>query len=119
MAGKHRMVPLRREANLLIVAMSDPTEVVDMDAVQRHVKMEVEPVICTETEYNELMNSLYGLASGIGSLLDDIEEVDYGTTQADEESDESEESQVKALMDMAEGSTAVKRGLSMPAPTMA
>jgi len=108
MAGKHRMVPLRREANLLIVAMSDPTEVVDMDAVQRHVKMEVEPVICTETEYNELMNSLYGLASGIGSLLDDIEEVDYGTTQADEESDESEESQVKALMDMAEGSTAVR-----------
>ena len=53
MAGKHRMVPLRQEENLLIVAMSDPTEVVDMDAVQRHVKMEVEPVICTETEYIE------------------------------------------------------------------
>jgi type IV pilus assembly protein PilB len=70
--------------------------------------MEVEPVICTETEYNELMNSLYGLASGIGSLLDDIEEVDYGTTQADEESNESDESQVKALMHMAEGSTAVR-----------
>ena len=108
MAGKHRIVPLRQDGNLLIVAMSDPTEVVDMDAVQRHVEMEVEPVICTETEYNELMNSLYGLASGLGSLLDDIEEVAYGTTQADEESDESEESQVKALTNMAEGSTAVR-----------
>ncbi|MFT6863867.1 MAG: type IV pilus assembly protein PilB, partial [Akkermansiaceae bacterium] len=108
MAGKHRIVPLRQDENLLIVAMSDPTEVVDMDAVQRHVEMEVEPVICTETEYNELMNSLYGLASGLGSLLDDIEKVAYGTTQADEESDESDESQVKALTNMAEGSTAVR-----------
>ncbi|MFT5405890.1 MAG: type IV pilus assembly protein PilB [Verrucomicrobiales bacterium] len=105
MAGKHRMVPLRQAENLLIVAMSDPTEVVDIDTVQRHVKMEVEPVICTETEYNELMNSLYGLDSGMGSLLDDIEEVDYSTTQADEE---SEESQLQALKDMAEGSTAVR-----------
>ena len=108
MAGKHRIVPLRKEKNVLIVAMPDPTEVVAMDVVQRHVKMEVEPVICTETEYNELMNSLYGLASGIGSFLADSEEVDYGTTQADDESDESEESQVQALMEMAEGSTAVR-----------
>jgi type IV pilus assembly protein PilB len=107
LAGKHRMVPLRQEANLLIVAMPDPTEVRDMDAVHRHVKMEVEPVICTETEYNELMNSLYGLASGIGSMRADIEEVDYGTAQAEQESDESE-SKIKALMDMAEGSTAVR-----------
>lgn len=108
MAGKHRIVPLRREGNLLIVAMPDPTEVLDMDMVQRHIKMEVEPVICTESEYNELMNSAYGLASGIGSLLADIEEVDYGTTQADGDSDESDESKVRALMDMAEGSTAVR-----------
>jgi type IV pilus assembly protein PilB len=108
MAGKHRMVPLRQEDNLLIVAMPDPTEVVDMDAVQRYLKMEIEPVICTEVEYNELMNSCYGLASGIGSLLDEVEEVDYEASKPDEESDESEESQVKALTDMAEGSTAVR-----------
>ena len=107
-AGRHRIVPLRQDENLLIVAMPDPTEVVDMDAVQRHVEMEVEPVICTETEYNELMNSLYGLASGIGSLLDDIEKVDYGTTQSDGESNESDESQLKALTAMAEGATAVR-----------
>lgn len=108
MAGKHRIVPLRREGNLLIVAMPDPTEVLDMDMVQRHIKMEVEPVICTESEYNDLMNSAYGLASGIGSLLADIEEVDYGTTQADGDSDDGDESKVRALMDMAEGSTAVR-----------
>jgi type IV pilus assembly protein PilB len=111
MAGKHRMIPLRKQSNLLIVAMPDPTDVVEMDVVQQHIGLEVEPVICTETEYNELMNSLYGLASGIGSLLDDIEEVDYGSTEGEDDSDENEdgeESQVQALMDMAEGSTAVR-----------
>ena len=108
MAGKHRMVPLQKRGNLLIVAMPDPTEVVDLDAVQKQVKMEVEPVICTDTEFYELMNSLYGRASGIGSFLDDFEEVDYGAPQAEEETDLSEESQVRALIDMAEGSNAVR-----------
>ncbi len=107
MAGKFRVVPLQKTGPLLIVAMPDPTDVVAMDAVQRHVKMEVEPVICTEAEYNELMGNLYGLASGLGSLAADIEEVDYGAESADE-GDVSEEAQVRALMDMAEGSTAVR-----------
>lgn len=108
MAGKHRMVPLRQEGKLLLVAMPYPTEVLEMDTVQRQIKMELEPVICTETEYNELMNGLYGLSSGVGSQLEDVEEVDYGSKQQEEEeSDEGEESQVKALQDMAEGATAV------------
>ena len=108
MAGKHRVVPLRKRGNLLLVAMPDPTDVVEMDAVQRHVKMEVEPVICTEAEYNELMGGLYGLASGLSALAGDIEEVDYGAAAADDQSDVSEETQVRALMDMAEGSAAVR-----------
>lgn len=110
-AGKHRMIPLKVHENFLLVAMPDPTDVVDMDAVQRQIKMELEPVICTETQYNELMNGTYGLSSGPGSQLDDVEEVDYGGTQGDEDEDEDEEgkeSQVKALMDMAEGATAVR-----------
>lgn len=111
LAGKHRMVPLRQEGKLLIVAMPDPTDVVEMDQVQRNIQQEVEPVICTETEYNELMNSLYGLASGIGALLDDVEKVDYGSSEGSgdvEDSEESEESQLQALMDSAEGTTAVR-----------
>ncbi|MGJ8695190.1 MAG: GspE/PulE family protein [Verrucomicrobiaceae bacterium] len=108
MAGKHRMIPLRREGSLLHVAMPYPTEVLEMDTVQRQIKMELEPVICTETEFNELMNSLYGLASGVGSQLEDVEEVYYGSKKDDEEeSEEGEASQVKALKDMAEGATAV------------
>ncbi len=110
MAGKHRMIPLRREGKLLLVAMPYPTEVLEMDTVQRQIKMELEPVICTETEFNELMNGLYGLASGVGSQMEDVEEVEYGSKK-DEEEEEDEEgqaSQVAALKDMAEGSTAVK-----------
>ena len=108
LAGKHRMVPLQENGDMLIVAMPDPTDVVDIDIVQRQLKKEVEPIICTETEYYELMNSLYGIASGIGSFLDDIETVDYGAAEAEEQSEPSEEAQIQALMDMAEGSAAVR-----------
>ena len=109
MAGKHRMVPLRREGNILLVAMPYPTEVVEMDTVQRQIRMELEPVICTETEFNELMNGLYGLASGVGSQMEDVEKVDYGSKQAeDEDGEEGGASQVAALKDMAEGATAVR-----------
>ena len=108
LAGKHRMVPLQKLGNMLVVAMPDPTDVIDIDIVQRQLKMEVEPIICTETEYYELMNSLYGLASGIGSFLDDFEEVDYGAPSLEDEVEISEESQVQALIDIAEGSNAVR-----------
>ncbi len=109
MAGKHRMVPLREEGNLLFVAMPYPTEVLELDTVQRQIKIELEPVICTETEYNELMNGLYGLSSSLGSQFEDVEEVLYGSTQNnDDDQDEGEQSQVEALKDMAEGTTAVR-----------
>ncbi len=108
LAGKYRMIPLHREEKLLIVAMPDPTAVIDMDAVQRQLNLEIEPVICTEAEYNDLMNNIYGLASGTSSLLDDIEKVDYGSAEADEENEEGEESQLQDLMNIAEGSTAVR-----------
>ncbi len=109
MAGKHRMVPLRQEGRLLHVGMPYPTEVLEMDTVQRQIQMELEPVICTETEYNEIMNTLYGLSAGVGSQLEDVEEVQYGAGKENEdEGGEGAESQVEALKDMAEGATAVR-----------
>ena len=108
LAGRHHVVPLKILENLLIVATPDPSDVVEMDAVQRHVKIELEPVICTEAEYNELMNGVYGLESGLASILDDFEEVDYGAGASDEESETIEESNLQELMDMAEGASAVR-----------
>ena len=109
MAGKYRMVPLEKQENLLMVAMTDPTNVLDMDTVHRHIKLEVEPVICTEAEYNDLMNSVYGLSSGASSQLDDVEEVIYGTAQdEEEEAEQAGSAQVQDLMDIAEGATAVR-----------
>lgn len=107
-AGKHHVVPLKAQEGLLVVATPDPSDLVQMDAVQRHVKKEVEPVICTEAEYNELMNSVYGLESGLASILDDFEEVDYGGTSSDEGSETTEEASLQELMDIAEGASAVR-----------
>lgn len=105
-AAKQQIVPLRLEKNLLLVAMTDPTDVLAMDAVQEKAQLEVEPVICTEEEFNQLMGSLYGVASGAGGVPEEIEDVQYGVR--DESEVAAEPSELRALQDMAEGQTAVR-----------
>lgn len=109
MAGRQRVIPLCKKAGLLIVAMSDPTDIMAMDAIQEQVQMEIEPVICTEAQFNELMGSLYGVASKAGGIRDEIDEVKYGVeSEGSAEPETIEEAQVRDLMDIAEGQTAVR-----------
>lgn len=104
-AGKQRVAPLRRENGVLMVAMPDPTDVMAMDMVQERVQVEVEPVICTEEEFDGIMGSLYGMVAGEEGVPQDIEEVDYGSGEDDSTVDEEA---VRSLVDMAEGQTAVR-----------
>jgi type IV pilus assembly protein PilB len=107
-AAHHRIVPLRRKNQRLLVAMPDPTDILAMDAVQEQVQLEIEPVICSETQFTELMGSLYGVSSSSG-IPDEITEVDFGTgDDLSSEPETIEEAEVRHLMDAAEGQTAVR-----------
>ena len=106
LAIKHRMIPVHRVDQLLIVAMTDPTAVVDLDIVHRQLKMELEPVICSENQYNELMDNAYGLVTGAGSFKNEVEAVEYVTPNGDDET-EDEQTQVEELRDSAEGTSAI------------
>lgn len=109
MAGRQRVIPLCKKGGHLMVAMSDPTDIMAMDAIQEQVQMEIEPVICTESQFNELMGSLYGVASRSGGIRNEIEEVDFGVESDNSTEPETiEEAQVRDLMDIAEGQTAVR-----------
>lgn len=106
LAIKHRVIPLQRVDQLLLVAMTDPTAVVDLDAVHRHLKMELEPLICSEKQFTALMDSAYGVASGVRSIHDEIEAIEYVTPDGDGE-DEGEDAQVEELRGIAEDTSAV------------
>jgi type IV pilus assembly protein PilB len=105
MAQKYQAVPLQQDKYLLTVAMTDPTDINALDAIEVHANTEVESVICTDQELNNLIGSVYGSYSGLGGLLEDmqverVEEAERGQLTEDVE--------VSSLHDMAEEAPVVR-----------
>jgi type IV pilus assembly protein PilB len=68
-----------------------------LDSIEKLNNMEVEPVICSEAEINQLISSMYGMQSDLGEIIGTME-VD---SKVEEESDNKDEVQVASLQDMA------------------
>ncbi|SKA74119.1 type IV pilus assembly protein PilB [Paucidesulfovibrio gracilis DSM 16080] len=106
-AQKNRVVPLQRKGPLLIVAMPDPMDITALDTVEIASNMEVEPVICSENDYEMLFSTIYGR----GSLQDDTYEglVDEAVGAEDPgEAAAENELNVDALTDMAEQAPVIR-----------
>lgn len=76
-ARKCSSVPLLKTGHLLNIAMLDPSDIISLDTVEVYSNCEVEPVICTEQEYNLILGTIYGAYSDMDEVLDDIEQMDY------------------------------------------
>jgi type IV pilus assembly protein PilB len=72
-AQKHQVAPLRKRGRLLTIAMMDPLDINALDFIETLADCEVEAVVCTERELNQLISSLYGIQSGLGSVLESME----------------------------------------------
>jgi len=98
-AQKYRLAPLNREGRLLTVAMTDPMDIAAIDFIESKANCEVEVVICTEREFNQLLSGIYGIQSGISGILGvlDIE----AKIVAEEEDLASQDIQLAYLQDMA------------------
>jgi type IV pilus assembly protein PilB len=99
-ANKYQLVPLKRRGRLLTIAMTDPLDIGAMDTVEIITNLEVEPVVCTEKECLQLLNSVYGLQSGLGSVMESME-VDTQAEAAKPAEPTAEELQIASLQDMA------------------
>lgn len=99
-AQKFQLAPLKRRGRLLTVAVTDPLDINVLDTIELMTNHEVEPVVCTEREVNQLITSLYGMSSGLGGILEGMEI----ETRSDKEKDalpETGDIQVASLQDMA------------------
>ena len=63
-ARKHQAAPLRKTTRHLVVAMPDPTNRYALDLLRMQSEEGVEPVICTEREFDRLMGLIYEMPSG-------------------------------------------------------
>ena len=98
-AQKYQVAPLKKKGRLLTIAMVDPLDINAMDYVEIMTNAEVEPVVCSEREVNQLINSIYGSQSGMGGIMENLE-IETSAAENDEAPDK-EEVQIGSLKDMA------------------
>jgi type IV pilus assembly protein PilB len=98
-AQKYQIAPLKKKGRLLTVCTTDPLDINALDAIEMLTNSEVEPSVCTERELGQLISSLYGVQSGLGSMLETME-LDVVTAETEKE-EEQADVQVASLQDMA------------------
>ncbi|GAB7023340.1 GspE/PulE family protein [Salidesulfovibrio brasiliensis] len=73
LAVEFRLVPLAKRGHLLIVAMPDPMDLNALDTLEIATNLEVEPVICSENDFDMLFNSIYGQGVVPHNMFDELE----------------------------------------------
>ena len=106
LAFRYQAAPLRKNGLLLTVAMMDPMDINAVDAIEVYTNNEVDTVICTEQDLNQLLSTLYGTYSGIGGVLEDMEEMQYDKEH--EKPQGTEDVEVSSLQGMAEEAPVVR-----------
>jgi type IV pilus assembly protein PilB len=74
-ARKQGVVPLKRKGKILYVATGDPLDIDALDAIEVITNMEVEPVFSTETEFEQIFTTLYGIYKGLDNVMENVEEM--------------------------------------------
>ena len=98
-AQKHQVAPLGKRGRLLTIAMMDPLDINTLDFIETLTDCEVEAIVCTERELNQLISSLYGIQSGLGSVLESMEIEAQPFKEKDE--DDTADIQLASLQNMA------------------
>ena len=66
----YRIVPVRKEGDVLWVAMADPTDIDLLDNLERLLEVLVRPLLCTPTDIREGLSKYYGASeSTVESML--------------------------------------------------
>jgi len=107
-AQQYQVAPLKKTEFLLTIAMLDPMDINALDSIEVLTNTEVEAVICTEQEWNQLISSIYGTQTGIGGTLEDMQAMQYAEETEAEAAASTDDVEVGSLLDMAEGAPVIR-----------
>jgi len=74
-AQKCSAVPIQQHGHVLVVAMVDPLDIDSLDTLEFITNSEVEPLICTEQEYNQLFSAIYGMFTNLDGVIESLGEL--------------------------------------------
>ncbi|MFH7320814.1 GspE/PulE family protein [Desulfurivibrio sp. D14AmB] len=105
LAQKHRAVPLGLRGSVLLLVMTDPMDIYALDAIEGSTGKEVQPYICPESEFEQLIATVYGLRTGLDGLMEDMATLEVGEREAEELAGEVA---VSSLQSMAEDAPVIR-----------
>ncbi len=79
-AQKCSAVPIQQHGHVLVVAMVDPLDIDALDTLEFITNSEVEPLICTEQEYNQLFSAIYGMFTNLDGVIESLGELHTAAT---------------------------------------
>jgi len=85
LARRYHLFPLARKEKRLVLAMSDPLNIIIKDELKFRTGLEIEAQAATDSEINQVINAFYKTAGSVGELLDNIDL--KSVAMAEEESD--------------------------------
>lgn len=106
LAQQFRIVPLRKEGQLLIIATNDPSDLRTQDDIRRITNLDVEPVICTEQQLNILAQEMYGTTFSVTEMISSMDGME-ADTEADAHGEDLDVS-ISSAQDMAQEAPVIK-----------
>lgn len=78
---RHRIIPLKRQNNHIIVGLSDPTNHSGLAAIEFHLGLRIQPVLLAEDELDELINRYFRPARLQAELISTLAKIKPFDTQ--------------------------------------
>lgn len=75
-ALRYHIVPIKKKRSVVWVATSDPTNLSNLDNIERLTSFELEPVFCSEPELEKVFSKCYSVASGYQNIFSSLLESD-------------------------------------------
>jgi len=69
LARKHAVIPLRKVAGKLLLAMEDPLDYGAIEDVRLYTGLAVQPVIATRSEIEQALSRLYGMQDSVEEMM--------------------------------------------------
>ena len=108
-AAKLSAIPVKKEDNILTIAMLDPLDIMAVDYVEVMSGLEVEPIICSEQNFYYLMSTLYGIHAEKDGLLKQVRDItEQQTIEVDDPGDMPIDIHTGSLEEMAEQAPVIR-----------
>jgi len=105
---KYHLAPIQKKGRLLIVATIDPLNIEALDTLEDTTDCEVEPLVCTEQEFMQLITTIYGMNSGYTMDIEGIGDMEFDTDSESKPDAIVEDVHVSSLQDMAEEAPVIR-----------